>query len=442
METLTLPHNLDAERAVLGVSLVNPDAFYGARFLREEDFFRAAHRKIWAAICALIDTGVAVDTLTLVDALGADLEEAGGRAYVTGLTEFPRSTNVEYYAGIVRKKARRRALFHAAQAMRAAALGDDEDDDAILDQAQQTLLALTDTGERRGLRPASELVAKVSPLIEQLLERKTPVLGLSTGFVDLDRTTRGLRPSDLVVVAGRPSMGKTSLITNIAEHVAEQGQPVALFSLEMSEDDITVRILAARARLNYHHLMSGVISTRGYEKLSNAMADLSQFPLHVDDNGEPTLLEIRAAARRMKAQHGLSMVVIDHMQLMPTPKAENRNVQLGLLSGGFKKMAKELEVPVVLLCQLSRGPEHRSDNRPKLSDLRESGAIEQDADMVWLIFRGEYYQATEENRGKAEIIVAKNRNGPTGTVEMAWNGAEMRFADLAPEPEPDQRLWR
>jgi replicative DNA helicase len=438
-----VPHSLEAERAVLGAVLVNPDMFYGARGLDASDFFRVSHGRIWTAFERLLNRNDAVDFLTVCHELeaGGDLEEVGGQAYVSGLIDgVPRSSNIEAYAGIVRHKARRRQVASVARQMLADALDDSEDDADAVDRAERHLLNLGEARDRRGLVPIGELVAKVQPLIEDLVERKPAVLGIPTGLADLDADTRGMRPGELVIVAGRPSSGKSSLIGNIVDHAASEGYPAAVFSVEMREDDMTLRLLAARAHINFHAFMKGEVTSYQLKKISDAGAEISQVPLFIDDSSDTTLLEVRTACRRMKSQRGLSLLVIDYLQLMRIPSAENRNLAIGELSAGLKRLAKELDIAVVALSQLSRGPEHRTDKRPMLSDLRESGNLEQDADQVWLIHRPEMYEATDANSGLAELIIAKARNGPTGTVHLTWLAHQMRFANKASAPdEPTPR---
>lgn len=434
-----LPHSLEAERAVLGAVLVNPEMFFEARVLTPGDFHRVGHGCIWDALRRLVAKNAVIDYLTLKHELEAagDLDEAGGPAYLAALIDgVPRSSHIEAYARIVQRKSRRRAIAAVARQMLVDALeDDDEDEEDALDRAHRQLLGLHETGGRRGLVPASELVAKVQPLIERILERKSPVLGVSTGFIDLDQQTRGMRAGELIILAGRPSMGKSSLAGNIAENVASAGQPIAVYSVEMRDEDVTLRVLAARARLDFHSFMTGHLSTSQLAKLSQAMAEVSQIPLHIDDAAETTLLDIRAEARRLKFQSGLALIIIDYLQLMRAPDAENRNLAIGEISRGLKGIAKELDLPVLALSQLSRAPEHRADKRPMLSDLRESGNLEQDADQVWFVHRPEMYGVTDENRGKAELIIAKARNGPTGTVPLTWLAHQMRFADAAAQSD-------
>ena len=427
------PHDLEAERAVLGAVLINPALLFEARALRAEEFFRDGHKAIWRALVALTEQSRPIDTLTVSEALGADLLGCGGRAYISGLADgVPRSTNAEFYAGIVKAKALLRAEIAVAERMLAEAHQVGADARELLNDAQRDLVALSQGGDGRGLVSAEQAVADVQALVEKILETKAPVVGLATGYAALDAMTRGLRAGELVILAARPSMGKTSLVGNIAERVAARGETVAFFSLEMSRDDVTLRLLASAARLDFHRFMSGWINQSDYAVLSQAMAAVGQYALHIDDGASPTLLDLSAQCRRLAMQCGLSLMVVDYLQLMPvSKKAENRNIGIGELSRGLKALAKELKVPVIALSQLSRESERRGDKKPMLSDLRDSGALEQDADQVWFIHRPEVYQPTDENRGVAELIVAKARNGPTGTVPLVWRGDRMRFEDAA-----------
>jgi replicative DNA helicase len=428
-----LPHDLKAERAVLGAVLVNPALIFEVPDLRPEAFFREGHRAIWRVMRGLAEKSEAIDTLTVRVALGSALEEVGGPAYISGLTDgVPRSSNIKFYARVVHESAQLRGQIHAATVLLNRSYEVGADAGAILNDAQRLLVELSQETGGKGLVGAEEAVAGVLPLVERILETKAPVVGLATGYADLDRLTRGLRPGELILLAARPSMGKTSLVGNIAQRVAKRGETVAFFSLEMSRDDVTLRLLASEAGLDFHRLMSGWISQSDYAELNAAITTVGRYALHIDDGAAPSLLGITGQCRRLAMQHGLSLVILDYLQLMPVPKAENRNVAIAEISRGLKHLARELAVPVIALSQLSRDIEKRGgDKKPQLSDLRDSGALEQDADQVWFIHRPEVYAATSENRGKAELHVAKSRNGPTGIVPLIWRGERMSFEDAA-----------
>jgi replicative DNA helicase len=436
----TLPHNLEAERSVLGAILVHNDAFNtAAQVIDGRDFYRDAHRRIFDRMVALSERGEAIDFITLKEELsrGGDLEEVGGPAYVASLVDgVPRATNVEYYARIVKEKATLRNLIYAANKILTNAYEADQESDLILDEAESSIFAVADDRLKAGFVPMRELVNESFPKIEQLFEHKRLVTGVPTGFVDLDEMTRGLQAGDLVIIAARPSMGKTSLVLNIAQHVAVQpDHTVGFFSLEMSKESLFIRLLTAEAQIDSHRLMSGHIADRDYSRISHALEKLSSMRLFIDDTANIGVLEMRAKSRRLQAEHGLSLIVVDYIQLMNARgRYENRTLELASISRSLKGLAKELNVPIVVLSQLSRAPESRSDHRPQLSDLRESGALEQDADVVVLIYRDDAYNRDPNNpdAGTAELIVAKQRNGPTGIVRLAFLREQTRFANLAP----------
>jgi replicative DNA helicase len=436
----TLPHNLEAERSVLGAILVHNDAFNtAAQVIDGRDFYRDAHRRIFDRMVALSERGEAIDFITLKEELsrGGDLEEVGGPAYVASLVDgVPRATNVEYYARIVKEKATLRNLIYAANKILTNAYEADQESDLILDEAESSIFAVADDRLKAGFVPMRELVNESFPKIEQLFEHKRLVTGVPTGFVDLDEMTRGLQPGDLVIIAARPSMGKTSLVLNIAQHVAVQGEhTVGFFSLEMSKESLFIRLLTSEAQIDSHRLMSGHIADRDYSRISQALEKLSSMRLFIDDTANISVLEMRAKSRRLQAEHGLSLIVVDYIQLMSARgRYENRTLELASISRSLKGLAKELNAPIVVLSQLSRAPESRSDHRPQLSDLRESGALEQDADVVILIYRDDAYNRDPNNpdAGTAELILAKQRNGPTGIVRLAFLREQTRFANLAP----------
>jgi len=436
----TLPHNLEAERSVLGAILIDNHTFnLAAAVITSQAFFRDAHRRIFERMTELSERNQPIDLVTLKEALerAGELEEVGGPAYIASLVDgVPRSTNVEYYAQIVKEKATLRALIFSANKILANAYEADQDADLILDDAESAIFAVAEDRVKSGFIPMRELVNESFPRIEKLFEHKTYITGVATGFDDLDRKTRGLQPGDLVIVAARPSMGKTSLVLNICQHVATHGGGVAgFFSLEMSKEQLFMRMLASEARIDTYRLLSGQIGQREYGQITHALETLSEAHLFIDDTAGIGVLEMRAKARRLQAEHGLSVLAVDYIQLMTgRGRFENRTLELASISRSLKGLAKELSVPIIVLSQLSRAPEARSDRRPQLSDLRESGALEQDADVVALIFREEMYKLGDEpseNDGVAEIIIAKQRNGPTGTIKLAFLREQTRFANLA-----------
>ena len=435
----TLPHNLEAERSVLGAILVHNDAFnLAAQVIDSSDFYRDAHRRIFERMVQLNERNQAIDFVTLKEELGraGEIDEVGGPSYVAALADgVPRATNVEYYARIVKEKSTLRSLIFAANKILTNAYEADQESDLILDEAESSIFAVADDRLKAGFVPMRDLVKDSFPKIEQLFEQKRLVTGVPTGFVDLDEMTRGLQPGDLVIVAARPSMGKTSLVLNMAQYVAIQPEhTVGFFSLEMSKESLFLRLLTSEAQIDSHRLMSGAIGQKDYGRISHALESLSAMRLFIDDTANIGVMEMRAKARRLQKEHRLSLLVVDYIQLMSgRGRFENRTLELASISRSLKGLAKELKVPIVVLSQLSRAPESRSDHRPQLSDLRESGALEQDADVVVLIYREDAYNRDPNNpdAGTAELIVAKQRNGPTGIVRLAFLREQTRFANLA-----------
>ena len=435
----TLPHNLEAERSVLGAILVHNDAFnLAAQVIDSQDFYRDAHRRIFDRMVALNERHDAIDFVTLKEELAraGELDEVGGPAYVAGLADgVPRATNVEYYARIVKEKATLRNLIYAASKIVTNAYEAEQESDLILDEAESAIFAVADDRLKAGFIAMRDLVKDSFPKIEKLFEQKRLITGVPTGFVDLDEMTRGLQAGDLVIVAARPSMGKTSLVLNIAQYVAALGdQVVGFFSLEMSKEALFLRLLTSEEQIDGHRLMSGAIGGNDYHRISHALEKLNAMKLFIDDTANIGVLEMRAKSRRLQAEHGLNLLVVDYIQLMSgRGRFENRTLELASISRSLKGLAKELNVPIVVLSQLSRAPEARSDHRPQLSDLRESGALEQDADVVVLIYRDDVYNRdpNSPDAGTAELILAKQRNGPTGVVRLAFLREQTRFANLA-----------
>src|SRR5258706_11431870 len=393
----TLPHNLEAERSVLGAVLLHNDAFnLAAEVIDSKDFFRDAHRRIFERMVQLSEHGNAIDLVTLKEALdrSGEIDEVGGPAYIAALVDgVPRSTNVEHYARIIKEKATLRSLIFSANKILANAYEGGEEADVILDQAEHAIFAIADDKVRDGFVSLRDLAESSLDTIEKLHARKELVTGVPTGFTDLDEMTSGLQPSDLVIVAARPSMGKTSLVLNMAQHVGTKtDMTVGMFSLEMSKEQLFLRMLTAEARIDAHRLRGGVLGERDWGRLSQAFGTLSEAKFFIDDSASIGVLQMRAKCRRLAAEHGLHMVIIDYIQLMQgRGRFENRTLELASISRSLKGLAKELRVPIVLLSQLSRAPESRSDHRPQLSDLRESGALEQDADVVAFIYREDMY---------------------------------------------------
>jgi replicative DNA helicase len=448
MSDRTLPHDLDAEKSVLGAILINNQAFnQAAEVIDAEDFYRDAHRRIFEKMVGLTDRGNPVDLLTLKDELGrsGDLDEVGGPAYISALTDgVPRSANVEYYAKIVKEKSTLRRLIQSASDVLGRAYEAEQDADVLLDEAERAIFQIAEHRLRSGFVPVSELVQSGYQLIEQLQEHRGLVTGVPSGFVDLDEMTSGFQKADLVIVAARPSMGKTSFVLNIAMHCGvEAGKSIGIFSLEMSKEQLFMRMLTSEARVDAHRFRGGFLGEQDYARLVDAFARMHDAKVFIDDTPSVGILEMRAKSRRLKLEHGLDLLVVDYLQLMQgRGRFENRQQELASISRALKILAKELNVPILALSQLSRAPEARGDHRPQLSDLRESGALEQDADVVLFIFREEMYspegERSPEVEGTAEIIIGKQRNGPTGTVRLAFLKQYTRFENLAAAVGPDR----
>lgn len=425
------PHSLDAERAVLGAILVD-----GARFLdvagelSHVDFFRVPHQHIYSAMRDLATAGQPVDALILAETLATrgKLGEVGGRAYLFGLTDgVPFGVNIEAYAQIVRDKATIRRLVAAGTKIAGDAASEHGSAVELLDAAERAIFSVSDRSIRGDFVDAQTLVTEGYPVIAALMENKSGVTGTATGFDELDGMTRGLQPGTLVLVAARPSMGKSALASCIAWNVASRGETVGFFSLEMSKQELLMRLVASVADVDGHRLQSGWVDQTDYSRLADAFGRISASKLHIDDTGTVGVLDVRGKSRRLKMREGLSLVVVDYLQLMQVAKAENRNQAIADISRSLKLLSKELGVPVLALSQLSRETEKRSEKRPMLSDLRDSGALEQDADVVLFIHRPEVYDPRPENKGVAEIIIAKNRTGPIGSVELKWDARSTRF---------------
>jgi replicative DNA helicase len=440
MAERTLPHNLEAEKCVLGSILINNHTFnQAAEVIDAADFFRDAHRRIFEKMVGLTDRSQPVDLVTLSDELArtGELDDAGGPAYISGLTDgVPRSANVEYYARIVKEKATLRRLIQSANEVLTRAYDAEADADNQLDEAERAIFQIAEGRMRSGFVRLGELVDSGYQMLEKLQEHRGLVTGVPSGFTELDEMTQGFQKSDLVIVAARPSMGKTSLVLNIALNCGvEAGKTVGVFSLEMSKEQLFMRMLTSEARVDAHRFRGGFLGDQDYDRLTKAFGRLHDAKVYIDDTPSAGILEMRAKSRRLKLEHGLDLLVIDYLQLMQgRGRFENRQQELASISRSLKILAKELEIPIIALSQLSRAPETRGDHRPQLSDLRESGALEQDADVVMFIFREDMYGVEEERNpeaeGVAEIIIGKQRNGPTGTVKLAFLKQYTRFENL------------
>jgi replicative DNA helicase len=433
----SLPCNVDAERSLLGSILVNNENYYRVvEFLRPEDFYLDSHRVIFRNMTALMENSRAIDLITLQDELlrAASLESSGGIGYLSGLLEgIPHLVNIDHYIEIVRDKALLRQMISTSSKTIAECFDQAEPADAILDQAEQALFNLSEHRTKSGFVAVQDMHEEAQKLLTKLYEDKEMITGVPTGFTDLDRMTSGFQPGDLVILAARPSMGKTALALNVAEYVAlKRSLPVGIFSLEMSKQQLLMRFLCAESLVDAHKVRTGYISKDDFRQLIDALGSVTRAPLFIDDSSSLTIMEMRAKARRLKAEHGLSLLIVDYLQLMSGyGRVENRVQEISGISRGLKALAKELEVPIIALSQLSRAPEQRQgDHRPQLSDLRESGSIEQDADVVLFIYREEVYKKDEETLGKADLIISKQRNGPIGTVKLAFLKQYTKFENL------------
>ena len=431
------PQNLDAEQAVLGSMLLEEEAILQAAELLEESvFYKNAHRKIFGALLSLYKASAPIDLVTVTDELRKRnwLEEVGGASYLATLTSVvPTAANAGSYCRIVKQKAILRDLIRASTQIATECYEGAVEPDLLLDRAEAMIFDIASKKMRRDAVAMKDIIKSSIEMIDTLYQRKGMITGLPTGFLELDQQLAGLQPADLIVIAGRPAMGKSSLALCIAEHVAlTQKAGVALFSLEMSKENLVQRMLCSHARINAHSVRSGMLSTSDWPNLTKAAGKLSEAPIFVDDSPGVSILELRAKGRRLKSQHNISLIILDYLQLMSESSfAENRQQEISIISRSLKALARELNVPVIAVSQLSRAPERRESFRPRLSDLRESGAIEQDADVVLMLFREDYYNPTDENKGIAEVIIAKQRNGPTGSVKLAFISEYTRFETLA-----------
>jgi replicative DNA helicase len=418
--------------------LLEEDALITAvELLEESAFYKDAHRKLFSAMVGLYRNNVAVDLVTLTDELKRRnwLEELGGPTYLAGLTSVvPTAANVEHYCHIVKAKAILRALIKAATRITTDCYEEVITPDLLLDRAEASIFEIASKKIKRDAVSIKELIKSSIETIDALYQRKGFITGLPTGFAELDQMTAGLQPAELIIVAGRPGMGKSSFALCVAETLAlRQKVPVAIFSLEMAEEHLVQRMLCSHARINAHNVRSGMLSASDWPKLTQAAGKLSETPVFIDDSPGLSILELRAKARRLKTRHGIGLLILDYLQMMEEPsRSDNRQQEVAVISRSLKALARELNIPVIAVSQLSRAPEQRGDaSRPRLSDLRESGSIEQDADVVLFLYREEYYKPTEENKGVAEVIIGKQRNGPTGTVRLAFIKEYTRFENLA-----------
>ena len=436
------PQSIEAELSVLGAMMLKPEAVSQAlEMLHAEDFYRQAHRAVFSVMHDLARTGEPVDIVTVTEALkkGGLLEQVGGISFLSNLTNaVPSIANLHYYAKIVREKATLRALIDASTEIASAAYEASDDIAEQLDDAERKILAIAGGQSTGAFVPAKDVVFDAVDRVSELAKAKGGVTGLSTGLKTLDNITRGLQKSDLIIVAARPAMGKTAFVLNVATHVALQGGTVAFFSLEMPREQLMHRIFCAEGQIEATKLARGELDDeKDWPRLIDVADRIMKTNLFFDDTSSTTVLDIRTRARRLKAEHGLDLIAIDYLQLLQSPgRAENRTLAVAEMTRSLKILARELQVPILVLSQLSRATEGRSDKRPMLSDLRESGSIEQDADIVMFLYREDYYNQDTENANITELSIAKHRNGATDTIRLFFHKEYTKFADLTRAQEP------
>ncbi|MEV5987295.1 replicative DNA helicase [Streptomyces sp. NPDC052051] len=432
------PQDLDAEQSVLGGMLLSKDAIADVvEILKGHDFYRPAHETIYLAILDLYAKGEPADPITVAAELTrrGEITKVGGAPYLHSLVQtVPTAANAEYYAQIVHERAVLRRLVEAGTRITQMGYAADGDIDEIVNSAQAEIFAVTEQRTAEDYLPLSEIMEGALDEIEAIGSRSGEMTGVPTGFTDLDQLTNGLHPGQMIIIAARPAMGKSTLALDFARAASiKHNLPSVIFSLEMGRNEIAMRLLSAEARVALHHMRSGTMTDEDWTRLARRMPDVSAAPLYIDDSPNLSMMEIRAKCRRLKQRNDLKLVVIDYLQLMQSgsKRSESRQQEVSDMSRNLKLLAKELELPVVALSQLNRGPEQRTDKKPMVSDLRESGSIEQDADMVILLHREDAYEKESPRAGEADIIVGKHRNGPTATITVAFQGHYSRFVDMA-----------
>jgi replicative DNA helicase len=435
------PQSLDAEVSVLGGILLENEALNRVlEVIHESDFYRESHRKIFSAMLELSERSEPTDLITLSEILKKReaFDQVGGIEYLNSLVNsVPTAANISYYAKIIKEKSILRKLINRATEIVSQGYSDSGDVDDFLDRAEHSIFEISEDRVRPSFYPIKDIIKSSFKTIEKLYEKRQLITGVPSGFAKLDELTSGLQPSDLIIVAGRPSMGKTAFALNIAQHAAIKGGiPSAIFSLEMAKEQLALRMLCSEAKVDAHRLRGGFLSEADWPKLTRAAGNLSEAPIFIDDTPGLTALEMRAKSRRLKAEHRLGLVIVDYLQLMRgRADSDNREQEISDISRSLKALAKELNVPVIALSQLNRRVEERGDKRPQLADLRESGAIEQDADVIIFLYREEIYNRSDNNKGKAEIIIGKQRNGPTDKFELAFLDRYTCFENISPISE-------
>lgn len=439
------PQNVEAEQSVLGSVLLSKYSMVKvADKLSPADFYEPAHEKIYESMLELYEKRQAIDVVTLTEHLEKKkaLKEIGGASYITRLSNIvPSAAHVVHYAKIVRDKGVARRLIEAADEIAAMSYDQGEDVEGLLDKSEQLLFSISQVSAGQNFVSLKEILAQSFEKIDEMHKNKNKVRGVPTGFKALDNILSGFQPSDLVILAARPSMGKTSLALNIAEYVAaKEKKPVAVFSLEQSKEQLVDRMLSSQSQVDSWKLRTGKLTDDDFSRIGHAMGILSEAPIYIDDQAGANVMELRAKARRLQMEHGIGLIIIDYLQLMSGSRVgrgdPNRVQEISEISRGLKMLARELNVPVIALSQLSRAVEHRPDKRPMLSDLRESGSIEQDADVVMFIYRDEYYNPETEDKSIAEILIRKHRNGPVGTVKLFFVSEQTKFENLDESMQP------
>ncbi|WP_454052274.1 replicative DNA helicase [Clostridium sp. Marseille-Q7071] len=431
----SMPHNLEAEQSVLGSMLIDKAAIAAAaETLEGEDFYRDSHKIIFKSIKELYQKDIPVDMITLIEHLRSTekLDEAGGISYITEISgSVPSTANLTSYIQIVEDKSILRRLIRSATEIIETSYNKQDDVDAVVDLAEKNVFNISEKKNTSDFEPMSTVLERGFEEIERIYNNKGETTGVPSGFKDLDEKTSGFQSGDMVLIAARPSMGKTTFALNLAQHAAlRAGKSVAIFSLEMSKEQLAYKLLCAEANVDMLKLRTGNLDERDWENIARASGPLADAKIFIDDTAGVSIMEMRSKCRRLKMEHGIDMILIDYLQLMSGSGGESRQQEVSEISRSIKAIAKELKCPVIALSQLSRAPEQRADHRPMLSDLRESGSIEQDADLVMFLYRDEYYDKESEDKNVAECIIAKQRNGPVGTVKLAWLGQYSKFGSL------------
>ncbi len=431
----SMPQNLDAEQSVLGSMLIDKTAIAQAvEVLNAEDFYRDTHKVIFSAIRDLYQKDTPIDMITLLDYLRSTekLEEAGGITYITEISNsVPTTANISSYIQIVEDKSTLRKLIRTSTEIIEQSYNKQDNVEAVMDLAEKRIFGLSQTKNSSDFEPMNVVLERGFLEIERMFNNKGDTTGVPSGFKDLDDKTSGFQSGDMVLIAARPSMGKTTFVLNLAQHAAlRAGKKIAIFSLEMSKEQLAYKLLCAEANVDMLRLRTGNLEDKDWESIARASGPLAAAKIFIDDTAGISVMEMRSKCRRLKIEHGIDMIIIDYLQLMSGSNPDNRQQEVSEISRSIKAIAKEMKCPVIALSQLSRAPEQRADHRPMLSDLRESGSIEQDADLVMFLYRDEYYNKETEEKNVAECIIAKQRNGPVGTVRLAWLGQYSKFGNL------------